>query len=189
MWCEKFRCRRAQVSSGELVVAYFIFFLVLALVITRWSETIGDIEESEGLYNLESVSVDIAEKLVRTRGVPSRWDIENVSVIGLAEEPRVLNPEKVLIFLDMMNDSAFNNPPCNDATISNYECNKPLLGIGKYDFYFTLKDINGSIMDVENKSGFAGREPPGDIEGLTVTRTAILNEQIARVILIIWHGG
>ena len=189
MWCEKSGCKRAQISSGELLVAYFIFFLVLTLVITRWSETIKGIEESEDLYNLESVSVDIAEKLVRTRGVPSGWGIENVSVIGLAEEPRVLSPEKVLIFLDMMNDSAFNNPPCNDPTISNYECNKPILGIRKYDFYFTLRDINGSIIEIENKSGLTGREPPEDTEGLAVTRTAILNEEIVKVILILWYWG
>lgn len=189
MLCEKFKGKRAQVSSGELLIAYFIFFFVLALTITRWSSTVEKIEDSERLSDLEDASTDIAEKLVRTKGVPPGWGRENVTVIGLADEPRILNPEKILIFLDMMNDSAFNNPPCNDSEISDYECNKHLLGIVHYELYFTLNDINGSIMEIENRSCFTGREPSDDIEGIAATRTAILNNEIVRVTLILWYGG
>lgn len=185
MLSKKFKGKRAQVSSGELLMAYFIFFLVLTMAITIWSNTTEKIKGSERFYDLEETAVDLAEKLVRTGGVPSTWDKENVTVIGLANEPRVLDQGKVLEFLDMMNDSAYNNP-CTG--ISNYECNKPILGMGKYEFYFTLKDINGTTMEIENISCITGRAPIDEIEKLTVVRTAILEGGIVRVILTVWYG-
>lgn len=185
MLSKRFKGKRAQVSSGELLVAYFIFFIVLTMAITIWSNTTEKIKSSERFYDLDDTTVDLAEKLVRTEGVPSGWGKENVTVIGLANEPRILGQEKVLEFLDMMNDSVFNPPICND---SNYECYKPKLGIGRYEFYFTLKDINGTTMEIENISCSTGKEPQNETEKLTATRTAILNNEIVRMILTLWYG-
>ncbi|HDI72858.1 MAG TPA: hypothetical protein ENF58_01855 [Candidatus Altiarchaeales archaeon] len=187
MLSKKFKEKRAQVSSGELLMACFIFFLVLIMAITIWNNTTEKIKGSERFYDLEETAVDISEKLVRTGGIPSGWSKENVTVIGLANEPRVLDQGKILEFLDMMNDSAFNNPPCNDPGISNYECNKHILGIGKYEFYFTLEDINGTTIEIENISCYTGKEPQNETEKLTVTRTAILNNKIVRMVLTLWY--
>lgn len=177
--------KRAQISTGELLIAYFIFFIALTIAISIWSNTTEKIKYSERFYDLEETTVDIAEKLVRTEGVPSGWSKENVTVIGLANEPRILSQEKALEFLDMMNDSVFNNP-C--TVISNYECNKHILGVGKYEFFFNLTDINGTTLEIENRSYFTGKEPIDELEKLTLTRTAILNNEIVRMKLTLWYN-
>jgi hypothetical protein len=186
-WREKLRGKRAQISNGDLLIAFFILFLALALVFSLWSTTTEKINDSELFYDLENTAVATAEKLVKTGGVPQGWGRENVTVIGLAGEPRILNPKKVLEFVDMMNDSAVGNPPCNDFTVSNYECSKHLLGIGKYNVYFTLTDINGTIIEIENISCVTGKGIGNETDKLTVTRTAILENEIVRAVLTLWY--
>ena len=184
-WSKK-RFRKGQVSSGEIVLAYFIFFIALTIAVTMWVNEVDHIRTKNKFSDFEDTASDIAEKLVRTRGIPGEWGENNVTTIGLADEPRVLSPAKVKMFLDLMNDTkASANVKCSG--ISNYECNKELLGVGKYDFYFTLEDLNGTIISVDNIKVIAGRYPIDETNQLTNTRPSIFNNNIVQLKLTLWY--
>jgi len=178
------RGRRGQANSWELLLACLLFFFALATFVTLWKNTTGMISDSERFTVFDDTANDVAEKLVRTKGFPEAWTRQNVTVIGLANEPRILNRTKVVEFLALMNASS--NTMCTD--ISNYKCNKHLLGVGKYDFYFALEDINGTTMVVNNMTCTAGEVPPFDVEQVTIPRTAILDDGIARIKLTLWNN-
>jgi hypothetical protein len=177
---------KGQVSSGEIVLAYFIFFIALTTAVTMWVNEIDHIRTNNRFSDFEDAASDISEKLVRTRGIPSNWDENNVATIGLADEPRVLSPSKISMFVDLMNDSkASTNPDC--AGDSNYNCSKSLLGVGKYDFYITIENLNGTIISVDNKTVIAGRYPVEETDKLTITRPSIVNNSIVQVKLTLWY--
>lgn len=175
LWLDRSR-KNAQVFSGEFLIAYFIFAIALVLVFYMWDTTTADIMQFEHLYKLEDISVDVAEKLIKTKGIPENWSSDDVDSIGLVSGSRILDSEKVLKFLKMMNSSN-----------SNYEDNKYLLGIGKYDFHFEITDIDGTVIKINNLTCETGKPPVNETYMLTVTRTAILNNEIVRTILTVWE--
>jgi hypothetical protein len=176
--------RRGQVVSWEFLLACTIFFFTLATAVTHWKSTTDKISESERFNVFDDTAVNVAEKLVRTRGVPENWPGQTVYVVGLADEPRMLNRSKVSAFLVLMNDSS--NDSCGD--ISNYKCNKNLLGVGKFDFYFNMTDINGTTIIINNMTCTAGQFPPPDVDQITIPRTGILDGGIVRIKLTLWSN-
>lgn len=176
--------KRGQLSSGEIIVAYFIFFLALTASITLWVDATNKINNRERLAEFQDAASDIAEKLVRTKGVPLNWTKEDVAAIGLAREARILSPEKILYFVELMNDSTTSS---GCGAISEYECNKHLMGLGKYDFYFQLEDLEGEIINIGGVNCIAGRVPVNEAEKITIIRSAILEENITRIKFTLWY--
>ncbi len=167
---------KAQVFSAEILLGYFIFFLTLVIVFFMWTTTIQEIKNSEKFYAMEETVLDLGESLVKTPGHPINWTDETVSSIGLTEtnEPRILNGRKVSDFVRIMN--------------SSYEDRANLLGIGKYDFYFNLTDINGTTLEICNTSCATGKKPYLPVEMITITRTALMNQTIVKMFLTVWYG-
>ena len=184
--------RKGQASSAELLLAYFIFAICLTIFVTLWTMTTETINSSERFDDFENLASNIAEKLVRTPGYPSNWSADNVTVVGLAGEPRMLDNAKVLAFIDLMNDSKMSsNAGC--IGLKNYECNKDLLGVGKYNFYMELQYMNWtagnwSIVMAGNITCAAGRSPVNDTEEITVMRTALFQGNITRMRFTLWHN-
>jgi hypothetical protein len=184
--CHECSFRKGQVSSGEIVLAYFIFFIALTVAVTMWMDEINHVQVSSRFSDFEDSASDIAEKLVRTQGIPNNWDESSVATIGLADEPRVLSQSKILMFVDLMNESkASMNPNCTGD--SNYNCSKSLLGVGKYDFYLTIEDLNGTVISVNNTKVIAGRYPVEETDKLTITRPSIVNNTIVQLKLTLWY--
>lgn len=186
------RNNKAQASSFELLLAYFIFVICLSIFVTMWTTTTEKINSSERFDDFENLASNIAEKLVRTPGYPSNWSGDNVTVVGLADEPRILENAKVLAFIDLMNDSKISSAP-SCTGLSNYECNKALLGVGKHDFYLELQYMNWSSGNwtkatVGNINCTAGRLPVNDVEKITIMRTALFQQNISRVMFTLWHN-
>jgi hypothetical protein len=186
------RSNKAQASSFELLLAYSVFVVCLIIFVTLWTATTEKIESGERTTDFETLASNIAEKLVRTPGYPSNWSEEDVTVVGLAGEPRMLDNEKVLAFMDLMNDSTPSSTP-SCMGLSNYECNKALLGVGKHDFYLELQQMNWSsgnwtISSVENVNCTAGLFPVNDVEKITIIRTALFRQNITRVVFTLWHN-
>jgi hypothetical protein len=183
---------KAQASSAELLLAYFIFGICLTIFVTLWTMTMEKINSGERFDDFETLAANIAEKLVRTPGYPSNWSKDNVIVVGLAGEPRMLEYAKVRSFIDIMNDSkASSNPNCSGIT--NYECNKDLLGVGKHDFYLELQYMNWDSGNwtkaaVGDINCTAGRLPINDVEKITIMRTALFQQNITRVMFTLWHN-
>lgn len=172
---KEIRNNKSQVFSSEVLVAYFIFSLTVILILFLWNVATTEIRNSERLYALEEKANDLGEKLIKTRGIPENWTKDDVLAIGLStEEARILDPRKVKEFVELMNES--------------YEEKSHLLGLGKYEFFFNLTDIDGNQIKIENVSCFTGRIPEDEIEKLTVRRTGLLNGSIVRITLTVWLG-
>ena len=168
--------KKGQAFSTEFLLAYLIFSLVLILAFYLWNTTTADIIESKNRYEIEDRAVDSAEKLLRTRGIPADWSLSDVESIGLADESRILNPGKVLNFIILMNSSN-----------SNYENNRWLLGIGKYDFYFNLTDINGTTMVINDTLCATGKKAVNETSMITVQRTGLLENEITTIKITVWE--
>jgi hypothetical protein len=180
----KMDCRRGQVFSVELMIAYVLFMIVLLVVVYLWGSVIKDIFESESLYEIEGTAVDVSENLMRTRGMPEDWNSSNVKTIGLVNPSRNLDEYKVLNFIELMDSESTDNS-CGDG-ITNYECNKHLTGIGLYDFEFAMEYLNGSSVLVRGINSTTGKQPSDDKQKVTIVRTVLLNETIVRARVTVW---
>ena len=156
------------------------------MAVTMWMDEINHVRINGRFSDFEDSASDIAEKLVRTQGIPNNWNENNVASIGLADEPRVLNMGKISMFVDLMNESKpSSNPKC--AGDSNYNCSKSLLGVGKYEFYITIENLDGTNISINNTPVKAGRYPVDETDKLTITRPSIVNNTIVQMKLTLWY--
>ncbi len=167
---------KAQVFSAEVLLGYTIFSLTIIIVLFLWTVTLQEIKNSENFYAMEETVLDMGEKLVKTPGQPLNWTEDDVLNIGLTEttEPRILRERKIFDFVMIMN--------------SSYEDRSNLLGLGKYDFYFNMTDIDGKTIEIRNVSCYTGKKPDAPVEMITITRTALLNQTIVKIFLTVWYG-
>jgi hypothetical protein len=88
------------------------------------------------------------------------------------------------MFMNLMNESKTNDI-CSGE--SNYNCSKSLLGVGKYDFYITIQDLNGTLISIDNITVIAGRYPVDETDKITIMRPSILNNSIVLLKLTLWY--
>ncbi len=180
--------RRAQVLSGELITACFIFSLVLVYVFFLWDTTTKNILRSEILYEMDKLGTGAVEKLIRTPGYPEDWTnklLDNISSMGLANESRMLDRGKILRFINLMDASEYDDL-CNDALISNYQCSKHLLGMEKYEFYLTMTDMDDNILNLEGWNCSTGNSPVDEDYLISIPRSAILDDEIVKISFVVW---
>jgi hypothetical protein len=174
---------RGQLFSGEFLVSFLMFMAAFTLLMGMWDTSTKDLFTEESTNTMEEMTVGALENIVRTPGVPSDWGAENVTSIGLANDSRVLMPDKVKALAHYMADNA--SDLCTGGT--NYECNTHMLGIVGYQFHLNLTYLNGTTVIVNGTLAAAGRNPVNETNKLTVQRTAILNGEITRVYLTVWR--
>ena len=177
---------RAQVLSSEFIIAYFIFSIVLVSALLLWNTTTRDLLISERLYEMDKLATDSVEKLIRTSGFPEDWvekPVDNISSLGLADESRILDQGKILRFIELMDPNRFDE--CGGG-ISNYNCSRHLLGMGRYEFYFTMTDEDGNILTLEGQNCSTGSSPADADYLVTMKRSAMLNDEIVEVSFTTW---
>lgn len=165
---------KGQLFSGDIAIATLIFLAALSATFYLWNSVGSDIERSEDLSDMERMATESAEQLIRTPGDPGDWNRHNVKSIGLATYDRVINESKAIEFLEMMNQS-------------NYEDNMHKLQTGRYGFYMNLSYLNGSMVSIAGTGFSAGMRPVETTESLAIRRTVIYNDSIARLNLILWR--
>ena len=170
--------RKGQLFSGDITTATMVFLLALALSVFIWDSSVEDINNAENLRNMEKVASETVEQLIRTPGVPEDWNYYTVQVVGLSSEDRIIDSSKATEFLELMNSST-----------TDYDDNKHKLGLGIYDFYVNVTDINGTLVQVNGIDFIAGKEPTNSYTTLSVFRTAVYNDIIIRFNFVIWRGS
>ena len=183
----KSNTKKGQVFTWDLAISISIFLIVIAMLFYMWDTTISKVTETREIYEMESIATEAAEQLIRTPGVPHDWEdtdkyeVINISSIGLANvEPRVLNDEKILRFVDLAN--------------SDYDTMRALLGIREYDFYFNMTYFNETINETINETQLfingkeiaAGTLPSNASFTISARRTAILNDKILKLYFSVW---
>jgi hypothetical protein len=165
--------RKGQLFSGDIAIATVVFLTALSLALYLWDSTVDDINNAESMRDMARLGSEAIEQLVRTPGMPSDWNYATVEVPGLAQEDRVINATKAAYFIELMN-------------ATNYEENGYLMGIGPYQFYMNVTDLDGDPVMVGNTTFLTGLVPESDYESLSLFRTAIYNETVVRLNFIVW---
>lgn|GEM_PF-488170 len=177
--------RKGQVFTWDLAISIAVFLIVLAMLFYMWDSTVTKSTEIKDIYEMEIIATEVTEQLIRTPGIPRDWEIKengsykynvsNITALGLANvEPRVLNDEKILRFIDL-----------------DYREITPLIGTRQYDFYFNMTYINETTNNEEQlfiggKEIFCGVKKSSEAFALTAKRTAILNDTIVRIYFTVW---
>ena len=175
---------KGQVFSGEFLLSFVLFLTALILLLSLWTSSTRDVLTYERRKTMEELGVSAAEKLIRTPGYPDEWNASSVTSVGLANVSRILSPRKIIEFTKLTDDSSAGS--CGAG--SSYECNVHMLGIGGYDFSFNLTYLNGSTVVLDGYPASSGRFKVDEKEAVTITRTAILNDDIVRMYFTIWRA-
>ncbi len=191
------RDRKGQILSSEFIIASSIFLLVMASVLFMWVNLTGEINRSNKIYDLDESATLVVEKLSRTSGYPRNWDAygaDEINSLGLVNESRILDRGKISRFVKIMNSTTpgtdiFDNPCLNDPSVPGftpYDCNRHLLGIGGYDFYFNIKHLNGSFVYLDGRPCVAGSTDFGEDYRIGKVRNALLDDEIVTIRIVLW---
>jgi hypothetical protein len=147
---------RGQVAIPDILFAVSLFMIILA-GIYFFNNSIQASENNQiARDQLDTVSANIAEYLVKNPGTPSAWetltDQNQTQFFGLAVKDRVLDPQKVITFVNLSNTS--------------YDFVKQRLGISHFNFY--LQFSGGTNLS-------AGQAPPVNADQSVVKRFTTLN--------------
>lgn len=158
---------KAQLVMTDLIFVTTILIILLTISMIMWNTGVTRIQLKENIENLEADALAISDQLVRTPGLPEDWEenVAAVTIIGLANEPNVLDRNKVHEFIEL-----------------DYDTAKRLLG--GYDFNFTLTNSTGNIItdgDTELKSGIVVHAE----QVVGIRRIVLYNNQPASLNLMI----
>lgn len=151
--------KTGQVWSLDFITSVVIFMTVLIPLFFLWSHANVQAQQQQVFDEVQTLTFSISESLVRTKGLPEGWDVSSVNQIGLASEENMLNTTKVTNFLTMGS--------------TEYNRTKGIL-TGGYDFFFDLKDLNGS------SHGTIGSKPPGKMV-IPIQRYCLYNGRITKL--------
>ncbi len=156
--------KKAQLWSLDMALSFLIFFSAMMSVMFAWNYISADTVQSQELREMQLKSMTLSDSLIRTPGIPSDWNESTVQVIGIAYDDNTLDEEKVDEFVNM-----------------SYIKAKSLLDIWPYEFYFEVKDINGTV--------YKNSTLAIDSDSTTVIhaeRYATYNGRIVKVKFAIW---
>jgi len=116
---------RGQISSIDLLVAILLFVLIFFSMRNIWIDNLSSALIESNKFQIQVLSSEALDSLLKTPGYPTNWTSQNVQLIGLADKENVLNSIKVNSFKSL-----------------DYETAKSKLGLTLYDFSFDLNSIN-----------------------------------------------
>ncbi len=129
------RSQRGQIFSTDLLFALAIFLFTLTFSIVFSAQLALRVENIESFNHQQDLARNALQGLVLHPGKPANWHklggLAAVDSLGLANSRNVLSPAKVQGLVDL-----------NSA----YPAMKTVLGLARYDFEFTLQDLNGTTI-------------------------------------------
>ena len=148
---------RGQATLPDILVATFLFLLVLGGLLSYSNSLRQDAEDTLDRRALDVSAANAAEYVIKNPGVPTDWenesDINGVTQFGLARSDRVLRVEKIVAFVNYGN--------------LDYEESKTRLNLGGHEFYATFEGGGLSLA--------TGQAPPATASISTVERLVTVN--------------
>lgn len=121
--------KKSQIFTTDLFIALSIFIILIGVVLLTWTRYNIKLNEDINFEDMQIKAFHITDMLTKTEGYPTAWEknLSSLEVIGLMEKDKTLSLAKT-----------------GNFTSLNYNLTKNLFNIELYDFYFTVKNINGS---------------------------------------------
>ncbi len=161
---------KAQIWSMDFLMSVFVFIIALGMLVFAWNYTSARILQQNEAGPAENTVIMVSDSLVRTAGIPENWEPSTVTSVGLAQGENVLNITKVDMFINM-----------------SYEYVKTLMGLERYNFYFTVKRLDGTVMkNAQGQNLTAGQYPQDSEIVVPMERYVMYNGEPAKLGLIIW---
>ena len=145
----------------DFTASIVILLIVLIPALLLWSNIGSDASSQRAFLKAEKQSLMVTDLMVTTPGVPASWNNEDVISIGFADEKNVFSYQKLYEF-----------------NRTDYQKLKTIFG---YDFYFELKDINGTVYYTK------GQQPSFQNTTMPVERRGLYNERIVILDLTLWY--
>ncbi len=156
-------------TDFSLAVSILIFLFVLGIII--WNSTSTKISQNTIKNEMETVSIDVSDQLLKSQGLPADWETQAVLnfSLGLIDRGNELNPNKFVALTKL-----------------NYNYSKSLLGIRGYEFYVRATDVNGNIKSDSGTPLKVGIVPVENSTIVNSKRIAILQNEIIYLDVMIW---
>ncbi len=148
--------RRGQLFSVDLLFALTIFLFALTFSIVFSNQLAVRIEAIESFNHRQDLAHTAMNALLADQGRPANWHklatLATTDSLGLARSRNLLAPEKVQGLVDAN---------------SSYTAMKTILGLARYDFQFTITDLNGTRIAV------VGTSPDTNSNTVAINRLAL----------------
>ncbi|HIH16446.1 MAG TPA: hypothetical protein HA252_03515 [Candidatus Diapherotrites archaeon] len=148
---------RGQLFSTDLLFAVSVFLFALTFSIVFSNQLAVRVESIEAFNHQQDLARNAMNVLLTSPGYPGHWqalpDLSTVDGLGLASSRNQLVPAKVLAFMDL--------------NASAYADMKALLGLSRYDFEFSVNDLNGSTL------ALVGTSPDANSTTASINRLAL----------------
>ena len=125
--------KRGQISSIDAFIAIILFVMLFISLRGVWLNNMNVSSKKIIALEMQVSAQQAIDVLTKSGGYPADWESENVSIIGLANKPFVLDSQKVALFESM-----------------DYSLVKEKLGLQGYDFVF---DLNSSLPGLNKSIG------------------------------------
>jgi hypothetical protein len=128
---------RGQFFSPDMIIAMSVFVFSLLVFFSASNAVFNDVSIFED-RKLADESAHLAmNSMLLSSGEPWNWetlDFSSVSLFGLSFSPNVIEPAKVVMLANLLN---------NDVS---YLQTRVKLGLGAYDLYFRVSDSDGATI-------------------------------------------
>ncbi|MBN2102195.1 MAG: hypothetical protein JW716_04980 [Candidatus Aenigmarchaeota archaeon] len=145
----------------DFTASIVILLIIIVPALLLWYNASSESTEQRNIFRAERQVLTVTDMMMATPGVPSSWNNTTVISVGFATEKNILEDQKL---------SEFNR--------TDYQKLKTIFG---YDFYFELKDINGTVYYTK------GQQPSFQNTTMPVERRGIYNDRIVILDLTVWY--
>ncbi|MFH0955574.1 MAG: hypothetical protein V1777_05705 [Candidatus Micrarchaeota archaeon] len=132
-----------QIMSLDLIASVLVFLLVFSFLYQSYTMNLDRYRIQQRAREIQNRVQSHAELLVSSPGFPIDWNFQSVTVIGLAIEPNVLDPQKISILRAM--------------TIADYNSVRNIMNLNAYEFRIDI-DSNNNLLDTnfgKDTNGFS----------------------------------
>lgn len=144
-----------------MMLSFIIFTILLVSIVSFWFNGVHSSGTMLARNRMETELIGASEILVKSPGFPEDWETNssNVTVLGLASEPNMLNAAKLSNFTNL-----------------SYSHLRELLGLS-HEFSFAVQDQTGNLLYA------VGNSSAGTSSSVTMTRFAVLDGQVVKVVV------
>ncbi len=156
--------RRSQIWYTDFIIGLMIFVIVV-MIYYGYAYGVNS-SPGEKTDDLIMEAKSISSSLI-SRGSPSDWNQSNIEVIGITDGNQRIVQEKLDAFADM-----------------SYEDTREIFRT-PYDYYFYLRDVNGSMVDINGAEGIGLKGNNSD-HLVSITRIVIYDSRLVNMVVHIW---